>query len=233
MLVLFDVDGTLLLSKGASMRCYKAAAREIFGRELQAEGMRTAGGLDPLIWLAMCAANGIGATEAEAEQSRFRAAYTRILAAELARGDVAYALPGVPALLDALCDGGDAERRVHIGLLTGNYPETGLLKLQAAGIAADRFMVAAWGDEAERRPDLVPLARERHARRSGRALPAERVVIVGDTPHDVECARVHGCRSLAVATGGSTRAELEASGASRVVDDLSDTGRILDWLNRD
>ena len=140
MLVLFDVDGTLLLSKGASLRCYRAAAREIFGRELQTEGMRTAGGLDPLIWLAMCAANGIGAAEAEAEQSRFRAAYARILGAELARGDVAYALPGVPALLDALCDGGagaggaggtggDAERRVHIGLLTGNYPETGRLKL--------------------------------------------------------------------------------------------------------
>jgi len=143
---------------------------------------------------------------------------------------VAYALPGVPALLDALTG---AASPVHIGLLTGNYPETGRLKLEAAGISVDRFAVAAWGDEAERRPDLVPLARERHARRSGRALPAERVVIVGDTPHDVECARVHGCRSLAVATGSSTRAELESAGASRVFDDLSETGRILDWIHRD
>ncbi|HZM00688.1 MAG TPA: HAD hydrolase-like protein [Planctomycetota bacterium] len=244
MLVLFDVDGTLLLSRGASLRCYRAAARELFGREMNTEGMQTAGGLDPLIWRDLCAVNGIGAEEALARHEEFRAAYARILAGELAGGGVAYALPGVPELLDALCDGalggagvgavGGGPARggagIHIGLLTGNYPETGRLKLKAAGISAERFAVAAWGDEAERRPDLVPLARERHARHSGRALPPERVVIVGDTPHDVECARVHGCRSLAVATGGSPRGELEAAGASLVVDDLRDTSALVDWF---
>jgi len=229
MLVLFDVDGTLLLSKGASLRCYRAAAKELFGREMATDGMQTAGGLDPLIWRALCAVNGIDAASAEREHGRFRATYARILAAELAGGGVAYALPGVPALLDALCDAAPAAP-VHVGLLTGNYPETGRLKLEAAGISMDRFAVAAWGDEAERRPDLVPLARGRHERRSGRALRPEQVVIVGDTPHDVACAREHGCRSLAVATGGSPRAELEACGASRVVDDLSPTRDILDWV---
>lgn len=236
MLVLFDVDGTLLLSKGASLRCYRAAAKELFGREMETDGMKTAGGLDPLIWLALCAVNGIDEERARREHGRFRATYARILAAELAGGGVAYALPGVPALLDALRDaGGEAgngtgEAPIHIGLLTGNYPETGRLKLEAAGISMDRFTVAAWGDEAERRPDLVPLARGRHERRSGRALRAEQVVIVGDTPHDVLCAREHGCRSLAVATGGSPRAELEQSGATRVVDDLSATRDILRWV---
>jgi len=227
MLVLFDVDGTLLLSRGASLRCYRAAAKELFGREMETDGMKTAGGLDPLIWRALCAVNGIDDERARREHDRFRATYARILAAELAGGGVAYALPGVPALLDALAD---AEARVHIGLLTGNYPETGRLKLEAAGISMERFAVAAWGDEAERRPDLVPLARGRHERRSGRALRPEQVVIVGDTPHDVECARVHGCRSLAVATGGSPRAELEQSGATRVVDDLSATRELLRWV---
>ena len=232
MLVLFDVDGTLLLSRGASLRCYRAAARELFGREMSTQGMQTAGGLDPMIWRALCAVNGIDAVDAAKHHERFRATYARILGEELAAGGVAYALPGVPALLDALSARDNGRPRVSIGLLTGNYPETGRLKLEAAGIAPERFAVAAWGDEADRRPDLVPLARERHARHSGRELPAEQVVIVGDTPHDVECARVHGCRSLAVATGGSTRAELEAPGASRVVDDLSDTGRIVDWIHR-
>ena len=227
MLVLFDVDGTLLLSRGASLRCYRAAAHELFGRELVADGMKTAGGLDPLIWRDLCAVNGIGADTADREHARFRSTYARILGAELAAGGVAYALPGVIALLDALADGAGG---IHLGLLTGNYPETGRLKLQAAGIALERFAVAAWGDEAGRRPDLVPLARERHARRSGRALAPEQVVIVGDTPHDVGCAREHGCRSLAVATGGATRAELEAAGATRVVDDLRATGAIVDWI---
>lgn len=232
MLVLFDVDGTLLLSKGASLRCYRAAARELFGREMDTDGMKTAGGLDPLIWRALCAVNGIDEERALAEHDRFRATYARILAAELAGGGVAYALPGVPALLDALdgARGAAGEPPVHIGLLTGNYPETGRLKLEAAGISMDRFAVAAWGDEAQRRPDLVPLARGRHERRSGRALRPEQVVIVGDTPHDIECAREHGCRSLAVATGSSPRAELEAHGATRVVDDLSATRDLLQWV---
>jgi phosphoglycolate phosphatase-like HAD superfamily hydrolase len=230
MLVLFDVDGTLLLSRGASLRCYRAAARELFGREMSSEGMQTAGGLDPLIWRALCANNGIHAQEADRQHERFRATYARILAAELAAGGVAYALPGVPALLDALSGQDGGGPRASIGLLTGNYPETGRLKLEAAGIAPERFAVAAWGDEADRRPDLVPLARRRHARHSGQQLPAEQVVIVGDTPHDVECARVHGCRSLAVATGGSTREQLAACGPSRLVDDLSDTAAVLEWL---
>lgn len=230
MLVLFDVDGTLLLSRGASLRCYRAAARELFGRELETEGLQSAGGLDPVIWRAMCAANGIDALDAARHHERFREFYARILGVELAAGGVAYALPGVPALLDALGADGNGRPHASIGLLTGNYPETGRLKLQAAGIDPERFAVAAWGDEAERRPDLVPLARERHARHSGRTLPSEQVVIVGDTPHDVECARVHGCRSLAVATGGSSRAQLEACGADSVVDDLSDTAAVLEWL---
>lgn len=237
MLVLFDVDGTLLLSRGASLRCFRAAALELFGREMKTDGMQTAGGLDPVIWRTLCAVNGIQAEEAAREHDRFRASYARILAAELAEGGVAYALPGVPELLDALgpgrappVTGASGPPAVSIGLLTGNYPETGRLKLRAAGIDPDRFAVAAWGDEADRRPDLVPLGRERHTRRTGRTLPAEQVVIVGDTPHDVACAREHGCRSLAVATGGSTRAQLESCGADLVVDDLSETAVLLDWL---
>jgi phosphoglycolate phosphatase-like HAD superfamily hydrolase len=226
MLVLFDIDGTLLLSRGASLRNYRIAAAELFGRELHADGMRTAGGLDPLIWRALCGVNGIGAEEAEARHAAFRAAYARHLGRELSAGGVAYALPGVPALLDALA----ARADVTLGLLTGNYPETGRLKLEAAGLPSARFPVAAWGVDGGHRRDLVPVALTRCEQVIGRAPPPEEVVIIGDTPHDVDCALAHGCRALGVATGGSDADELHAAGAHHVLSDLSDTPAVLACL---
>jgi phosphoglycolate phosphatase-like HAD superfamily hydrolase len=227
MLVLFDIDGTLLLSRGASLRCYRLAAAELFGRELHADGMRTAGGLDPLIWRTLCGVNGIGPAEADARHDAFRAAYARILERELSTGGVAYALPGVPALLDALA----ARDDVTLGLLTGNYPETGRLKLEAAGLPADRFPVAAWGVDGGHRRELVPVALARCRDAVGRSPPPGQVVIVGDTPHDVDCALTHGCRALGVATGGHAADELRAAGAHHVTPDLADTTSLLAWLD--
>jgi len=225
MLVLFDIDGTLLLSRGASMQCFRAAGRELFAREFETGGTNFSGGLDPLIWRAMCERNGV--PDPDAHHAAFRSAYGRLLAARLAEGGVAYALPGVTALLDALSQ---IESRVTVGLLTGNYPETGCLKLAAAGLDVERFAVAAWGTDGGHRRDLLPVALARHAVRTGRRLAAERVVIVGDTPHDVDCAAAHGARSLAVATGLHPIAELQAAGATLALPDLSDTARVVGWL---
>jgi phosphoglycolate phosphatase len=225
MLVLFDIDGTLLLSRGASMACFKAAGRELFARDFETDGVSFGGGLDPQLWRALCRRNGI--EDAEAHHERFRAAYGRKLAERLGEGGVAYALPGVTALLDVLAahDG-----RLAVGLLTGNYPETGCLKLQAAGLDVGRFSVAAWGTDGVHRRELFPVALARHAARTGQRLPAERVVIVGDTPHDVDVAAAHGARSLGVATGAAKLPELQAAGATLALPDLSETERVVDWI---
>ena len=225
MLVLFDIDGTLLLSRGASMACFKEAGRELFEREFETDGVSFGGGLDPQLWRALCRRNGI--ETADEHHERFRAAYGRRLRERLGAGGVAYALPGVTALLDALAE---HDGRLAVGLLTGNYPETGCLKLEAAGLDIDRFTVAAWGTDGTHRRELFPVALARHAARTGRRLPAERVVVVGDTPHDVDVAAAHGARSLAVATGASKLPDLHAAGATLVLPDLSDTGRVVDWL---
>ncbi|MGQ0552703.1 MAG: HAD family hydrolase [Planctomycetota bacterium] len=250
MLILFDIDGTLLLSRGASLRCFREAGRQVVGRELETAGMYVAGGLDPLIWRTLCERNGLGAGEAAALHEQFRASYGESLRRELDQGGVAYALPGVAPLLDALeaegrrrglqarapggaddKEGGpSAASAVTIGLLTGNYPETGRLKLRAAGIDPGRFSICAWGDEGGHRRDLVPLARRRDAERRGAELPFERTVIIGDTPQDVDCARHHGCRVLGVGTGMHPVAELLAAGATHAVPNLSDTPAVLEWL---
>jgi len=226
MLVLFDIDGTLLLSHGAGMQCFLQAGSTLFAREFRHDGLRFGGGLDPLIWRALCAANGVTDEDAHSHHERFRELYGRLLGERLAQPATAYALPGVTALLDALTE----RTHVTVGLLTGNYPETGRAKLAAAGLPPQRFAVSAWGVDGNHRRELLPVALRRCEEHTGRVPPREQVVVVGDTPHDVDCAAAHGCRSLAVATGHHGVEELAACGASLAVPDLSDTQRVVSWL---
>jgi len=135
------------------------------------------------------------------------------------------ALPGVDALLDTLRD-----LDVGLGLLTGNYREAAHLKLEAAGISPTVFPVDAFGDEADERAGLVPVALERFATRCGVRVHAEEVLIVGDTPRDVDCALKNGCAMLAVTTGRFNRDALVAAGAPHVVENLLDPVHVLDYL---
>jgi len=145
----------------------------------------------------------------------------------------ATALPGVHDLLAALATP-TRQGRVTLALLTGNFEEAGLLKLRRCGIDPGLFAFGVYGDHAPTSPpareDLVPVGMER-ARRHGRReyLPGE-FVVIGDTPHDVRCAVVHGGRSLAVATGRSSVEELQVAGADLAVPDLRQTQRLVDWI---
>src|SRR4029079_15724715 len=103
---------------------------------------------------------------------------------------------GVAAALATI--GGDAS--ATLGLVTGNYARAVPLKLRAVGIDPAQFVVGAFGDDAPTRPELVRLAIDRWRARGAHPDPA-RVVVIGDTPRDVDCARKNGCRSVAVATG--------------------------------
>ncbi len=236
MLILFDIDGTLLLSRGAGMQCFLDAGRELFARDFHREGLYFGGGLDPLIWRSLCALNGVSEDDAREQHDRFRSVYAGNLRARLEAGNLAFALPGVPELLSALTARATppasrlSSDALTVGLLTGNYPETGELKLRAAGLSMQHFAVAAWGCDGEHRRELVPVALRRFTEATGRTARAEEVVIIGDTPHDIDCAAAHGCRSLGVATGAHPVAELSACGATRAVSDLSDTADILAWL---
>ncbi|MHC4130304.1 MAG: HAD family hydrolase [Planctomycetota bacterium] len=224
MLVLFDIDGTLLLSQGAGTRSMLAAARELFGDHVTLDGVEIAGCMDPLIWNELARVNGL--PDAGANHDRFRQTYHRHLSARLAAGHRVELLPGVRELLDGL----GAIDGVTLGLLTGNYPETGRLKIQAAGLDPDLFAVAAWGSDGQSRSDLPALAMTLYRQRMGRPVDPQNVVVVGDTPHDVACARAHGCRCLAVATGTYSREKLAGCESDLLLDDLTETDAILDWI---
>lgn len=227
MLILFDIDATLIRTSGAGIRAMVAAGQSLFGETFSADGIEFAGRLDPLILDDMLARHGVERSEANlgAIRAEYRVRLERVL-----QDGVGYSLPGVQELLGAL-RGRDG---VVLGLLTGNFCETGRMKLAACGIDPDQFGVCAWGDESPLRPPardhLPPVAMQRFRDRHGRALAPSEVTIIGDTPHDVRCALAHGCRALGVATGQYQVEALRAAGAHRAVTDLSQTDDLVRWL---
>ena len=223
-LILFDIDGTMLRTERAGVASMLAAGRELFGEHFSFDGIEVAGRLDSLIWADLCQRNGIEPNDGN--HASFRGRYGTFLAERLTKDPTARALPGVQPLLAELRTRDD----VTLGLLTGNYPETGRLKIAAAGIDPDQFTIAAWGIDGMSRRELPPVAMRRHREQLGREIPPDRVLIIGDTPHDVDCARHNGCRVIAVATGAFDVATLAAAGADLAVTNLEDTDRVARWI---
>jgi phosphoglycolate phosphatase-like HAD superfamily hydrolase len=222
-LILFDIDGTLLTAGGAGRAAMVDAGRELFGDVFTLDGVEIAGRLDPLIYADAAALCGVD--DGAAHHDRFRAVYRAHLERRLATSDVR-ALPGTADLVGAL----RRAETVSLGLLTGNYPETGRLKLTAAGLDESVFAVNAFGSDGGHRRDLPLVAIRRYAERHGRPIEPQHVVVIGDTAHDVDCAGANGCRCIGVGTGLTPTDELRGLGADLAVDDLSDTEALVAWI---
>jgi phosphoglycolate phosphatase-like HAD superfamily hydrolase len=224
-LLLFDLDGTLLWTSGAGMRAMMRAGKQIVGADFSFEGIEIAGGLDPLLFAE--AARQCGIEDPAALEGPFRRAYLQILSEELRAGAAGvWAFPGVLDLLDALTGRDD----VTPGMLTGNYREGARLKLQAAGIDNGIFSLSVCGGDAIDRPAMVALARRIHAERAGIAPEAIGVVVIGDTPRDIDCAHANRAPCLAVATGNYSEKELLAAGADAVAPDLTDPAPLFELM---
>jgi phosphoglycolate phosphatase-like HAD superfamily hydrolase len=220
-LVLFDVDGTLLLSGGAGRRAIlKALSDEVGVDPAGAASVRFDGKTDPQIVVELFAAIGLSAECHPARIDRILERYLVHLEADLAVHHArATVMPGVRPLLDSL----HQDSRVVIGLLTGNIARGAEIKLKAVGIDPARFRVGAFGSDHPVRSSLPPIALERAGPLFGRAIEGERVVIIGDTPADVTCGQGIGARSIGVATGSFSTGQLSAAGAHAVFPDLGDT----------
>lgn len=232
MLFLFDIDATLISTSRSGMHALHDAGKDMFGQGFSIEGVAFAGRLDPLIIGDMLRLNG--QEDSHENQRAIRERYATRLAERLAVKGVATALPGVHELIASLDAKARAEGAVTLGLLTGNFQHTGSMKLRACGIDPSVFEVAAWGDEAgtnpPKREDLVPVGMQRASKLKGRVFAGKDVTIIGDTPHDVRCAKVHGGRCLAVATGHFSEAELREAGADVTMANLSDVPAVMTWL---
>lgn len=234
MLVLFDIDLTLLSADGAGMKALDEAGRALYGPAFSVEGVPFAGRLDTLIVRDALRASGISDTRET--RDALRAEYVRYLERRLAVTPGKRVLPGVQELLASL----RARSEFTLGLLTGNFEPAAILKLVSVGIDPDPFRVRVFSEDAPGEPpsreQLVPVAMARYERIVGRPVRARAVTIIGDTPGDVACAAAHGCRCIAVATGRSSIAQLAGAGADHTLPDLSDTKGLIamlsDWRDR-
>ena len=199
-LVLFDIDGTLLQTLGAGIRGMSAAFGQLHGRPDALDGVAIAGRTD--LAIVTDAFRAIGQPATPGAVVALRDAYFARLPTELARPVEGRfgVLPGVAALLDAL----DARDDMPMGLLTGNFAGGAAIKLGYFDLWR-RFRFGAFGDAHRDRRDLVPVALEEAA---ARGIAPGRVMVVGDTPLDIDCAHAHGAAAVAVATGPYTAAQL-------------------------
>jgi phosphoglycolate phosphatase len=203
------------------------AFEELFGRAGAFDSIQVSGRTDA--WLLFAALDAHGIARDDHRVQHFPVVYLQHLEKEIQRepprGARKGVLPGVRALLDALA----GVTSVHRGLLTGNYERAAQLKLEHFDLWKD-FSGGAFGDDAPDRNALLARAITRIIEGGGPAVTPAEVVIVGDTPFDVEVARRGGARSIAVATGRHSINELREAGADRVFEDLSDTDAVLRCL---
>jgi phosphoglycolate phosphatase-like HAD superfamily hydrolase len=192
-IVLFDIDGTLVHTLGAGVRGMNRAFERLHGRRGALDGLPIAGRTDRAIVGDAFARLAIEPTD-DAVWA-LRDAYFSDLRQELARpGDGFFGvLPGVQDLLDRL----EPRPEMAVGLLTGNFVGGAEIKLGHFDLWR-RFGFGAFGDRHINRRDLVPVAREA-ARAAG--LGDGPIVVIGDTPLDIDCAQANGARAVAVATG--------------------------------
>ncbi len=226
-LVLFDVDGTLVLTGRAGLRAMNRACEDLVGHDNALDGVKLAGRTDWVILDDVLSRHGH--TLHGELLSELRDRYLVHLREEIEeRGTgVKAVMPGIRELLGALRGRPD----VALGLLTGNFAEGARIKLEHFDLWK-YFSCGAFGDDASDRNDLVPFA-IRRARECGVAdVSPEDVWVVGDTPSDVACALAAGATPVAVATGGYTIEQLRDSGADIVFADLSDTQEFLTLLDR-
>ena len=218
MLVLFDIDGTLLLRASAE---HAAALREalssVYGVE-RFERVGAAGRTDTAIARDIAAAEGVGRERFDAGIPELQATCAEAFARRCPPSLAQHVAPGITELLDGLA----ARGGVRCSLVTGNYEPVARLKLERAGIGHHfEKGQGGFGSDAEDRDLLPAIAR---ARAGGQ--PRARTIVVGDTPADIGCARADGLRVLVVATGIFTADQL--TGADSVSADAFELAGVLE-----
>jgi len=218
---LFDIDNTLLNSGGAGGRAMNLAFRDLFGIGNGFDGVEFSGRTDTAIFHDGLLIHRLPDGDFPALLARFKASYVEHLARALTetRGHV---LPGVPALLRSLSE----TEGVRLGLATGNFRRSAMMKLEYYGIRPF-LRGGGFGEDSELRSEVVALAIRRLGGRPGGRNP---VYVVGDTPIDVEAAKANGAVAVAVTTGKSSAEDLTRAGADAVFPDLSDVASVLGVL---
>ena len=243
-LVLFDIDCTLIDAHGAGGRAILRAIKDVYGVEGELGDYSFHGRTDPgiisdlaTLWGGGEPGEVIGRYEGETQPRVVHdlaerlgtppgaidqlveeciARYVELLAAEIAGAEIE-TLPGIRELVTALA----ADRRALLGLLTGNVEEGARIKLEPTGLYP-LFKVGAYGSDSALRADLPAVAVARAEALTARRYSGKDVVVIGDTPADVECGASLGVTAVGVATGRHTADELAAHDPDHLFADFTD-----------
>jgi phosphoglycolate phosphatase len=204
--VLFDIDGTILVTGGAGGVAWQRAFEELYGVEANVAEHTDAGMTDPEI-VKIIFREVVGREGSVEERARTMAAYLRHLPDTVAESPGYRLMPGIVPLLDRLIDAG-----MLLGLVTGNVEAAAHVKLSRGGL--NRFFsFGGYGSDSPDRTEVTEAALRRGELVSGGALADGACIAVGDTPRDVKAGHGAGIRVVGVATGSYGVAQLEEAGA--------------------
>lgn len=224
-LLLFDIDGTLLLSDGVGRRTIREALSDIVGRPVSSDTVSFSGRTDPAIMRDVLLASGCSPEEADELLPECLRTFAAIFR-ERVEPQHMTVLPGVIELLDTIVERYDRK----LGLVTGNLDVTAEAKLRAGGLQ-EYFSFGAYGSDHEDRNQLPAMAMERARAHGHDPVRAERTVVIGDTEHDITCSRYAGISVVAVATGKIPFETLHSHTPDLLLRDLSVHDDLLRFLD--
>jgi beta-phosphoglucomutase-like phosphatase (HAD superfamily) len=211
--VLFDIDGTLLVTGGAGAVAWQRAFRELYGVDADIEEHTHAGMTDPEI-AEIVFREVIGRDGSEAERAEAIGAYLSQLEDAVNESSGYQVMPGIEELLPRL-----VERGILLGIVTGNIEAAAHIKL-ARGNLNRFFAFGGYGSDSRDRTELTRKALERGATVAGSPLDPATTIAVGDTPRDVKAGHGAGIEVVGVATGSYTVEELRDAGADWAIPDV-------------
>jgi phosphoglycolate phosphatase-like HAD superfamily hydrolase len=214
--VLFDIDGTLISTGGAGARSWRYAFDELYGVPADIGQFTDAGMTDPTVARLTFKA-AVGHDPTPRELATVMAAYLDRIPYEVEHSEKYRVLDGADELLRRL----GRERGVLLGITSGAVEAAAHIKLSRAGFNR-YFPFGGYGSDSADRIELTQRALERGAMLLGEALDPKQVLVVGDTPKDLDAAHGAGCVAVGVATGHYSREQLEEAGADVVLDTLRD-----------
>lgn len=221
-LLLFDVDGTLISARGAGKRAMARALRGVYGRTGPIDAYDFHGKTDPQIVFALLSAEGVPLDQISQQLPAFYDRYLDQLSEEIGNGQFVNVFPGVQPLLEHLTQ----LPHVTLGLLTGNIKGGAKIKLAPTGLW-NFFRLGAYGSDDPNRDCLPAVAARRAQEILGEPVEPRQMVIIGDTPLDIRCARAYRARSVAVATGQHSLSELAAHHPDGLVADFCDADAVM------
>lgn len=216
-LVLFDIDGTLISTGRAGTRAMNIAFEEMFGVSNGFENVKMAGRTDPAIIREGMRVAGVNSNNGVF--GRYQRTYLRHLAAQMETSTGKRVMPGIAEILEKL----SRDRSVVVGLLTGNMQEGAQIKLEHLGILR-YFEIGAFGSDHDDRNRLLGFALDRYRLLTHREIEPADAMVIGDTPHDIECSKPFGATAVAVATGPYSTEVLATHDPDHLFPDLADVG---------